>query len=144
LAYIVFLIPISWQPNFEDLRYFKLWILIDWLIVVNHHQVANTMWIRKSELVTKAWSLISKDCIITRKKKTNNNFYYLLYFDLKKIKKWKKNSIFLLITPPWVSTKKVSPIGPAVWPAIRNINMNVLFYYIWLSCIWERGWALRA
>jgi len=58
------------------------------------------MWIRKSELVTKAWSLISKDCIITRKKKTNNNFYYLLYFDLKKIKKWKKNSIFLLITPP--------------------------------------------
>ena len=111
MAYIVFLIPISWQPNFEDLRYFKLWILIDWLIVVNHHQVANTMWIRKSELVTKAWSLISKDCIITRKKKTNNNFYYLLYFDLKKIKKWKKNSIFLLITPPWVSTKKVSRLA---------------------------------
>jgi len=23
-----------------------------------------------------------------------------------------------------------SPIGPAVWPAIRNIYTNVLFYYI--------------
>ena len=26
--------------------------------------------------------------------------------------------------------KNVSPIGPAVWPVIRNIYMNVLFYYI--------------
>jgi hypothetical protein len=25
--------------------------------------------------------------------------------------------------------KKFSPIGPAVWPAIGNIDMNVLFYY---------------
>ena len=28
---------------------------------------------------------------------------------------------------PWVSTKNFSPIGPAVWPAVRNIYMNVLF-----------------
>ena len=28
-----------------------------------------------------------------------------------------------------VSTKNVSPIGPAVWPAIGNIYTNVLFYY---------------
>ena len=27
-----------------------------------------------------------------------------------------------------VSTKKFSPIGPAVWPAIGNIYMTVLFY----------------
>ena len=26
--------------------------------------------------------------------------------------------------------KKISPIGPAVWPAIRNIYTNVLFHYI--------------
>ena len=26
--------------------------------------------------------------------------------------------------------KKFNPIGQAVWPAIRNIYMNVLFYYI--------------
>jgi len=26
--------------------------------------------------------------------------------------------------------KKFSPIGPAVWPAIRNIYMTILFYYI--------------
>ena len=32
----------------------------------------------------------------------------------------------------WVSPKNFSPIGPVVWPAIRNkyIYMNVLFYYI--------------
>ena len=30
---------------------------------------------------------------------------------------------------PWVSTKKISSFGPAVWPARGNIYMNVLFYY---------------
>ena len=29
-----------------------------------------------------------------------------------------------------VSAKKFIPIGPTVWPAIRNKYMNVLFYYI--------------
>jgi len=29
-----------------------------------------------------------------------------------------------------VSTKNFSPFGSAVWPSIRNIYMNVLFYYI--------------
>ena len=29
-----------------------------------------------------------------------------------------------------MSTKNFSPIGPAVWPAIGNIYMTVLFYYI--------------
>ena len=32
-----------------------------------------------------------------------------------------------------VSTKNVSPFGPAVWPAKGNIYTNVLFYYI--NCI---------
>ena len=68
-------------------------------------------------------------------------------------------SIFLAFnTPgyPWVSTKKFSPIGPAVWPAIRNIYMNILFYYIdyllaegsgvargeknWKIKIWKKNW----
>ena len=51
-----------------------------------------------------------------------------------KIKFEKKNflAVFAYNTPghPWVSAKNVSPIGPAVCPAIRNIYMNVLFYYI--------------
>ena len=29
-----------------------------------------------------------------------------------------------------MSTKNFSPIGPAVWPVIGNIYINVLFYYI--------------
>jgi len=29
-----------------------------------------------------------------------------------------------------ISQTNVSPFGPAVWPAIDNICMNVLFYYI--------------
>jgi len=45
----------------------------------------------------------------------------------------KKFHFFRPITPPpghpWVSTKNVSPIGLAVWSTIRNIYMNVLFYY---------------
>ena len=43
-----------------------------------------------------------------------------------------KNYIFLPILPqgyPWVSLN-INPFGPAVWPAIRNIYMNVLFYNI--------------
>ena len=50
------------------------------------------------------------------------------------IKKNKISNFFLAYdTPghPWVSTKKFSPLDPAVWPAIRNIYIytNVLFYY---------------
>ena len=41
---------------------------------------------------------------------------------------------FLALGHPRVSTKNVSPICPAVWPAIGNIYiciyMYVLFYYI--------------
>ena len=40
----------------------------------------------------------------------------------------KKKKFVFLAQPP--ATKNVSPIGPAVWPAIRSIYMNVLFYYI--------------
>ena len=29
---------------------------------------------------------------------------------------------------PCVSTKKISPFGPAVWPARGNIHTNVLFF----------------
>ena len=36
----------------------------------------------------------------------------------------------LLPVHPWVPSKKVSLFGPAVWPAIGNINMNVLLYCI--------------
>ena len=36
---------------------------------------------------------------------------------------------------PWVSTKKFRPIGPAVWPAIRNIYTNVLFNYTDILCM---------
>ena len=32
--------------------------------------------------------------------------------------------------PPISLHKKISPIGPAVWSALRNIYTNVLFYYI--------------
>ena len=39
-----------------------------------------------------------------------------------------KNRILLPIYP-LVTTKNVSPFGPAVWPAIGNIYMTVLFYY---------------
>ena len=48
------------------------------------------------------------------------------------LKKW-KNYILLPILPqgyPWVPSKNISPFGSAVWPAIRNIYKNVLFYYI--------------
>ena len=50
-------------------------------------------------------------------------------------KMWKKkklNFFFAYNTPghPWASTKNASPIGPAVWPAKRNIFLNVLFYFI--------------
>ena len=109
MAYIVFLIPISWQPNFEDLRYFKLWILIDWLIVVNHHQVANTMWIRKSELVTKAWSLISKDCIITRKTKDKQQFLLFTIFWFEKNKKMEKKFHFFAYNTSMSVHKKSQP-----------------------------------
>jgi len=55
------------------------------------------------------------------------NFFFLN----KKILK-KQFRILAYNTPrhPWVSTKNFSPIGPAVWPAIRNIYTNVSFYYI--------------
>ena len=32
--------------------------------------------------------------------------------------------------PPMSVRKKFRPIGPTVWPAIRNIYINVLFYHI--------------
>jgi len=80
---------------------------------------------------------------------TNVLFYYI-YRRLaeghgvargKKLKKknGEKISIFLVYnTPrhPSVSKKNVSPIGPAVWPAIRNMYTNVFFYlYINLACL---------
>ena len=34
-----------------------------------------------------------------------------------------------------MSSKNVSPFGPAVWPDIGNIYTNVLFYYIDLLLI---------
>ena len=42
-----------------------------------------------------------------------------------------KFELLQLKTPPghpWMSTKKFSPFGPAVWPAIGDIYTNVLFY----------------
>ena len=53
-----FLISIYFQPNAVDLRYFKLWTLLDkkikvWNIKGLHHQVEKNIGIRKSELVTK-------------------------------------------------------------------------------------------
>ena len=47
-----------------------------------------------------------------------------------KKKFWKNLFQICLAYNPWVSTKSFSPFGPAVWPAIRNICTNVLFYYI--------------
>ena len=48
-------------------------------------------------------------------------------------KKMLKKRIIFTYTiprPPMSVHKNFSPIGPAVWPAIRNMYMNVLFYYI--------------
>ena len=45
-------------------------------------------------------------------------------------------------SPPWQPMsvhKKISPIGPAYWPAIRNIYMHVLFYYIEDKCWKEKN-----
>ena len=46
--------------------------------------------------------------------------------------KKKLNFILPLLPPgyPCVHSKNVSSFGPAVWPAIGNINMNVLLYCI--------------
>ena len=59
--------------------------------------------------------------------------------DFKKFETKKKNfeekmffKFFLVLGhwPPSSVHKKIRPIGPAVWPAIRNIYMN-LFIYDW-------------
>ena len=48
---------------------------------------------------------------------------------------WKKKfEFFLPKTPPghpWVSTKNFSPIGPAVWPAIGNECLVLLYRYMY-------------
>ena len=59
----VFVKPISLQPNGVDLRYFKLWIMLDerilvWNIKGVHHQVEKNIVIRKSEFVTKTQFLL--------------------------------------------------------------------------------------
>ena len=56
------------------------------------------------------------------------------FFLKRKILKQKKIGFFILKHPAGtpVSTQKLSPFGPAVWPAIGDIYKytNVLFYYI--------------
>ena len=73
------------------------------------------------------------------------NFYYIInYLKGARGKKFLlRKQIFEFFTfntgggHPWVSTKNFSPIGPAVWPAIRNIyiyiyNCLVLLYRLYL------------
>ena len=69
---------------------------------------------------------------------------YLYYILCARRCPWNKNKfimlkkIFFLFYPmltlgyPGVLSKKLSPFGPAVWPAIHSIYLytNVLFYYI--------------
>ena len=68
-------------------------------------------------------------------------FFQIKGIECKRNLKWlsmqmlKKNFriLFKPIKPPghpWVFTKNLSPFSPAVWPAIRNKYMNVLFYDI--------------
>jgi len=61
-----------------------------------------------------------------------------LFFDLEKKLVWKK-FIFDFFQSIWVSTKKFSPIGPAVWWATGNIYIylykNVLFYRLQIYTI---------
>ena len=68
------------------------------------------------------------------------NSYFIIYniswrLDVARGKKNWRQIFELFLTfftprPPMSVHKNISPIGPAVWLAIRNIYMNVLYYYL--------------